>query len=362
VIVPTPALAAGALAFILVALLTEAMRRVAIRHRLLDQPRADGRHHRATPYLGGVAIVVGTVGAVAVTAPAGDGQTLAIVGTAAIISALGLTDDLRPLNPAPRVIVECLCASVLVAVGVHADIFAGAGLAGRAVDDAGTVVWIVVLTNSFNLLDNMDGAAAAIALATSPFLALLALATGRPGLAALLIAVAAGSAGFLVHNWAPARIFMGDAGSLFLGYVLATSAVLTCAAGSGAAQAPVTAAACALLLTFVTLVDTGTVLVSRWRAGRRWTQGGADHLAHRLRAAGLSTPRAALALAATAAVMAILAVIVISGIVPDAAVLATTVAVGVVLVALAQRVKVYSPDPQPAAAVPDPVTSGLARQ
>jgi UDP-GlcNAc:undecaprenyl-phosphate GlcNAc-1-phosphate transferase len=362
VIVPGSALTAGTLAFIFVALLTEAVRRVAIRHRLLDQPRTDGRHRHATPYLGGVAIAGGTVGAVAVAVPTGDAQMLAILVTAVIISALGLTDDLRPLNPAPRVIVECLCAFALVAVGVHADIFAGAGLVGRAVDDAGTVAWIVVLTNSFNLLDNMDGTAAATALATSPFLALLALAAGRPGLGALLIAVAAGSAGFLVHNWAPARIFMGDAGSLFLGYVIATSVVLTCAAGSGAAQAPVTAAACALLLTFVTLVDTGTVLVSRWRAGRRWTQGGADHLAHRLQAAGLSVPRAALALSATAAVMAILGMIVISGIVPATDALAATIVAGLALVALAQRVKVYGPDPQPAAAVPDPVTSGLARQ
>ena len=359
-IVPGTALAAAALAFVLVSSLTEVMRRVAIRHRLLDQPRADGRHSRSTPYLGGVAIASGTVGAFAITAPAGDVQMLAIVGTAIIVCALGLTDDLRPLNPAPRVIVECLCAFALVAAGVHADIFADLGLAGRAVDDAGTVAWIVVLTNSFNLLDNMDGAAAAIALATSPFLALLALATGRPGLAALLIAIAAGSAGFLVHNWSPARIFMGDAGSLFLGYVLATSAVLTCTAGSGAAQAPVTAAACALLLTFVTLADTCTVLVSRWRAGRRWTQGGADHLAHRLRAAGLSTQRAVLTLSATAGFMAVLAVIVISGIVPAAGMLAATAVAGVALVALAQRVKVYGLDPQPTVEVLAPVSSGTA--
>ena len=122
-----------------------------------------------------------------------------------------------------------------------------AGLLGRWVDDAGTVAWIVVLTNSFNLLDNMDGAAAGIALGTGPFLALLALATGRRELAVLLIAVMAGCAGFLVHNWAPARIFMGDSGSLFLGYVLATSALLTCATGSDTTSAPLTVAACALL-------------------------------------------------------------------------------------------------------------------
>lgn len=352
-ILPGSALAAGALAFILVALLTEVMRRVAIRHRLLDQPREDGRHSRATPYLGGLAIAGGTVGAFAITAPTQDTQMLAIVGTGAIVCALGLTDDLRPLPPALRVVVECLCASVVVATGVHADLFANAGMLGRWVDDAGTVGWIVVLTNSFNLLDNMDGAAAGIALGTGPFLALLALATGRRELAALLIAMAAGCAGFLVHNWAPARIFMGDSGSLFLGYVLATSAVLACAAVSDTTRAPLTVAACALLLAFVAVVDTCTVLVSRWRAGRRWSQGGADHLAHRLRVAGLSIPQAALALSTTAATTAIVGVIVIiTDIVPAAEVLAGTAAVGLALVALAQRVKVYGPAPEPPAVRP----------
>ncbi len=358
--VPDFVLTTGALAFTLVALLTEVTRRFAIRHRLLDQPRGDGRHSRATPYLGGLAIASGTVVAFAIAAPARHAQTLTIVGTAAIVCILGLTDDLRPVTPALRMIVECLCASTLVAVGVHADVFADAGILGRCVDDGGTVAWIVVLTNSFNFLDNMDGAAAAIALVTSPFLALLALATGRHDLAVLLIAVAAGCAGFLVHNWAPARIFMGDSGSLFLGWVLATSAMMTCAAGSAGIPVPLTTAACALLLlTFVAVADTFTVIVSRWRAGRRWTQGGADHLSHRLQAAGLSASRAALVLSAIAVVMGILGLIVISGIVPAAGCLAATSVVGVTLVALGQRVKVYGPDSQ-SAPTPATVTSGLA--
>ena len=361
-IVPGSALAAGALAFILVALLTEVMRRVAIRHSLFDQPRGDGRHSRATPYLGGVAIAGGAVCAFAIASPTGEPQMLVIIGSGAIVCALGLTDDLRPLNPAVRVIVECLCASTLVVVGVHADLFANIGMIGRCLDDVGTVAWIVVLTNSFNLLDNTDGAAAGIGLGTGPFLALLALATGQRELAALLIAVAAGCAAFLVHNWAPARIFMGDSGSLFLGYLLATSAVLTCATGTDTTRAPLTAAACALLLlAFVAVVDTCTVLVSRWRAGRRWTQGGADHLAHRLQVAGLSTSQAALVLSATAAATGILGVIVISGLVPAVDVLAATVAVGVALIALAQRVKVYGPSSQPQA-VRREASSSLARQ
>jgi UDP-GlcNAc:undecaprenyl-phosphate/decaprenyl-phosphate GlcNAc-1-phosphate transferase len=362
VILPSSALIAGALAFIFVALLTEAMRRVAIGHGLFDQPRGDGRHIHATPYLGGVAIAGGTVGAFAIASPTRDAQMLAIIGSGAIVCALGLTDDLRPLNPALRVVVECLCASALVVAGVHADLLADAGMLGRCLDDAGTVAWIVVLTNSFNLLDNMDGAAAGIALGTAPFLALLALATGRRELAVLMIGVAAGCAGFLAHNWAPARIFMGDSGSLFLGYLLATSAVLTCATGTDTTRAPLIAAACALLqLAFVAVVDTCTVLVSRWRAGRRWTQGGADHIAHRLQAAGLSIPKAALTLSTTAAVMCIFGVIVIDGIVPAADALAGTAAAGIALIVLAQRVKVYGPAPKPGA-VRQEARSDLARQ
>ena len=220
--------------------------------------------------------------------------------------------------------------------------FAHARLLGQWLDGVGTVVWIVVLTNSFNLLDNMDGAAAAIALAISPLLAMLALATGQPALAALLIAMASGCAGFLMHNWAPARIFMGDSGSLFLGFILATSTVLTCTSGADGPREPVAAAACGLLLmTFVAVVDTCTVMVSRLRAGRRWTQGGTDHISHRLQSAGLSSARAVMALSTTAGFMGILGLVVISGVVPPSAALAFTLGVGLALVVLAQRVKVY---------------------
>ena len=176
----------------------------------------------------------------------------------------------------------------------------------------------------------------------------------------LLIAVAAGSAGFLTHNWSPARIFMGDSGSLFLGYVLATSGVLTCAAGSGADQAPLTAAACALLLT---LRDGGGYLHGprvTVAGRRRWTQGGADHLAHRLQIAGLSTPRVALVLSATAASWPVLGVIVISGIVPAAGALAATAASGRPGRA-GPTGQGLGPDPQPGT-IPAPVSSGPIRQ
>jgi UDP-GlcNAc:undecaprenyl-phosphate/decaprenyl-phosphate GlcNAc-1-phosphate transferase len=337
------AIAAGALAFVLVALLTEVMRRVAIRHRLVDRPRTDRIHASATPFLGGVAIVGGTLGAVAMVAHADRPQTLAITLAAAVVATLGLIDDLRQLSPRFRLITECLVATALVATGVHVNALAGLPVIGRWLDDIGTAAWIVVVTNSFNLLDNMDGVAAAVAFVTSALLATLAFATGRPGLAILLVAVSAACAGFLAHNWTPARIFMGDTGSLFLGFVISASAVLTCGAGSGSGT-PATTVACALLLmTFVAVVDTCTVVVSRSRADRTWTQGGADHLSHRMRAVGLGTARIVILLSLAAAVTGTLGLMVITGIVPAQGFLAATVAVGAALVALAQKVEVYRP-------------------
>jgi UDP-GlcNAc:undecaprenyl-phosphate GlcNAc-1-phosphate transferase len=290
--------------------------------------------------------VGGTLAAFAAVAHPRGLQVLALVFAAAAVFLLGLIDDLRPLSLAIRLIAECLAAMAVVAAGVHMDVFAGLPVIGHWIDGVGTVTWIVVITNSFNLLDNSDGAAAAIALVTSPILAALALASGQPNLAILLLCLSAGCAGFLVHNWTPAGIFMGDSGSLFLGFVISASAVMTCTNGA-VAGAPVTAAAGGLLLTFVAVVDTCTVLVSRRRAGRRWAEGGTDHLAHRLRAAGLSTSLTAIVLSLAAGLTGVLGLMVVSGTMSAPDVLAATVAVGATLVVLAQKVEVYGPGTPP---------------
>lgn len=332
--------AAGVLGFILVVILTEVMRRIAIRHRLVDQPRADRLHAIATPYLGGVAIAGGTVAAAAGVAHPGASQALAIFVAGISVSILGLIDDLRTLGQYTRLVVECLAAAGLVLVGVHVDLLAAEGIAGRWADALLTVIWIVVITNSFNLLDNMDGAAAAIAFASTPLLAVLALADGQRAVAVLLAATSAGCAGFLVHNWHPAQIFMGDAGSLFLGFVISSTTVLTCGTGSLSGNSAATVVAALLLMTFVPVVDTCTVLVSRRRAGSRWNQGGTDHVAHRLQALGLSTSCTAVVLSLTTAMSALLGALVVTGTVPADRLLFACVAVGAAIVLLAQKVDV----------------------
>jgi UDP-GlcNAc:undecaprenyl-phosphate GlcNAc-1-phosphate transferase len=197
-----------------------------------------------------------------------------------------------------------------VSCGVRLPIF------GNAVDAAATVLWIVVLTNSFNLLDNMDGAAAAVGSATAAVLAVSAAAAGRPDVAALLFALSAGCMGFLIHNWAPARIFMGDAGSLFLGFVIATTAVAVHTSRTGA---PTLTAV--WLVTFIPTLDTAVVLISRHRAGRPLLTGGTDHVSHRLRRLGLSVPQVGLSLFALAVATSLTAMLVGRGLLPPVDVL-----------------------------------------
>jgi UDP-GlcNAc:undecaprenyl-phosphate GlcNAc-1-phosphate transferase len=336
-------LAAGGVAFILVAVLTEAMRRVAIRYRLVDQPRADRIHVVATPYLGGVAIAGGTLAAAVAVAHPGVSQALAIFVAGAAVSILGLVDDLRTVSPNVRLIIECVAAIGLVAVGVHMDLLVGGGMIAGWINAACTVIWIVVITNSFNLLDNMDGAAASIAFASCPILAVLALATDQRAVAALLIALSAGCAGFLVHNWHPAQIFMGDAGSLFIGFVISSATVMVCDTGGFSRASFSAVAAASLLMTFVPVVDTCTVMLSRQQAGYRWNQGGRDHIAHRLQAIGLRTTHTAILLSLTTAVTAVLGASVLIGMLPAQAALGATVTVGAMMVALAQKVEVRRP-------------------
>jgi UDP-GlcNAc:undecaprenyl-phosphate GlcNAc-1-phosphate transferase len=209
-------------------------------------------------------------------------------------------------------------------------------LFGNLLDHLLPVLWIVVITNSFNLLDNMDGAAAGVASVTGAVLSISAFMVGQRNIGMLLLALACGCAGFLPHNWTPARIFMGDAGSLFIGFVISVSALLVCA-GSGH-EATV---AGPLMVTFVATVDTCVVLVSRRRAGRPLMLGGTDHVSHRLRRLGLSTWQVASALSATAALTCLAAIPVIRGWVPAVIPLACAAGAGTLLVWLLQKVPVY---------------------
>ena len=337
-----PGVAVCGVAFILAVVLTEAMRRIALKYRLMDRPGRGKAHGNATPYLGGVAIVVTAVAAWAIVTPTPDPQVLTLIVTGIFVAMLGLIDDVRPSRVSVRLLVEFLAAGTVVASGARAGIIGAVPGVGDWPDTVFTVLWIVLVTNSFNLLDNSDGAAGSIAAMTAAAMAVLSFETGWTSIAIFELAISASCAGFLVHNWPPARIFMGDAGSLFLGFVISGSAVLIFGAQNGALPSVswTVRAANLLLLTFVATVDTGIVIVSRCRAGRPVTQGGADHTSHRLRALGMRTAQATMLLFAVAGISGALVLLVSLGMLPGAVALVAVLTTGAILVMIAQRVRV----------------------
>jgi len=248
-----------------------------------------------------------------------------------LIAAIGLADDLLPLGFVSRILVESFAAALVVLGGVSVH------LSGNAWLDAGiTVAWLVLLTNSFNLLDNMDGAAASMAGPVAAVLGAALLVGGRPDVALLLLCLAGSCAGFLCHNWQPARIFMGDTGSLFLGFVIATGAV------SVPPAEPLTTVAVLLLVAFGPLVDTTLVVISRQRAGRPWYLGGTDHVSHRLRRTGLSVGRVCGVMALAGTGFAVLGVLVASGVLAAIVGLSVVLLAGPAAVLLLLKVTVYT--------------------
>jgi UDP-GlcNAc:undecaprenyl-phosphate/decaprenyl-phosphate GlcNAc-1-phosphate transferase len=315
---------AGAIlaALLLADLMSEALRPLALRHGLTDHPDLSKKvHARPTPYLGGVAIAVGTLASAAALVPRWDMRIGVVSVAGAAVAVLGLVDDIKPMKPRPRLMVEGCAATAVVLAGGRIAVF------GNWLDPVLTVLWIVVLTNSFNLLDNMDGAASTVAFVTAGALAGVAYLGGQAGLTLLLLALSAGCCGFLIHNWAPARMFMGDAGSLFIGFVISAAAVLIRVPGGAMSRI-----AELLLITFVATVDTCLVLISRHRAGRSWSTGGTDHVSHRLRRLGWSVRQVTLTLFACTAASCLCAVLVAEQRLPGLHTLAGAVTIAGLLV------------------------------
>lgn len=208
---------------------------------------------------------------------------LVVGGT--VLAALGLIDDLRNLSWWPKLIVQTLVASGLVAGGIRATLFVSAPWLGAVV----SVLWIVVLTNAFNFLDNMDGLSAGIALiAASLFATIMLVGTSVPHwfVAGFLLILVGALAGFLVHNRPPARIFMGDTGSCLIGMMLAAITISgTFYEYEGVGRHVMLAPLCILA---VPLYDFGSVLVIRLAQGRSPFHADKSHFSHRLVELGLS--------------------------------------------------------------------------
>jgi UDP-GlcNAc:undecaprenyl-phosphate GlcNAc-1-phosphate transferase len=280
-------------AFVVSLLVTLVAERMASRAGIVARPAADRWHRESVPLLGGVGIVLATL-AVTLVVAHGDRSLTVLALTAFAMAGVGLIDDVRALSPQVKLLAQVLLAAVLLQFGFLLR------LTGyRFVDVFVTLFWIVGITNAFNLLDNMDGLAATIALVTAAFRLLFFASEGHLGGVEVTAAFMGAIAGFLVRNFPPAKIFMGDAGSLFLGFFLAGLSLATTAWPYSRGVFAVLVIP--VLLLMIPIFDTAFVTATRVLAGRSIAVGGRDHTSHRLVAVGLSERKAVVLLATISA-------------------------------------------------------------
>jgi UDP-GlcNAc:undecaprenyl-phosphate GlcNAc-1-phosphate transferase len=295
-------------AFVLSTLLCAQMIRLAPRLGLLDRPGGHKGHKAPTPLGGGIAIWLTTVSfpllGLAAAAAGGAwlpeglsrhfggiheraGELLLILGLGTVIMVMGLADDRRALGWKPRLGIQVGLATVLAFSGVRITLFGLPPLVGGVV----TVLWVVGLTNAFNFLDNMDGLAAGVGLVAASLFVGAQVQVGSLFVPAVLLGLIGALGGFLVHNRHPARMFMGDAGSNFLGFLLGATTVAGTYYRYGPGDSPYSVLA-PLLVMAVPLYDTTSVILIRIREGRSPFLPDRRHFSHRLVERGLTPPQA----------------------------------------------------------------------
>jgi UDP-GlcNAc:undecaprenyl-phosphate GlcNAc-1-phosphate transferase len=305
--------------------LTRIVRAAAYRHGRFERAGDALAVAQSPPRLGGIAVALTWVATVAVTAlVAGDALRAAldalplvpILVGAALVFAVGLADDLRPVPPAIKISVETLAASVVIGAGILIVRFTAfdvtVGLGWMSV--VATMAWILMLTNAFNLIDGLDGLATGLAIIAAFTCTAIVIARGDLATAVLLVALLGALVGFLPFNFNPASIFLGDGGSLFIGFMLAVTAITGFQKGATAL-----ASAAPLLIFGLPLLDVGVTIIRRLRGNRpspewrlraalsRLLQADRQHLHHQLLSRGLTHRHAVLMLYGIAILLAVLA-------------------------------------------------------
>jgi len=275
---------------ILVGLLTPLVRKFAISKQILDLPNSNHKtHQQAVPYLGGVAIALGIV-IVIYSALITKGSSTnifllatSLIGPAIALGLVGLWDDVKNLPPLPRFIGQSLIGLLVSVFLIRGDNIANL-TSVTPLDFLITIFWIVGICNSINFFDNLDGGAAGTVAISASFLTYLTLQSGQSFIAALAIVIVGATCGFLIWNRPPARIYMGDAGALFLGVLIATLSLRL----NPSTESTLASLAVPILLLGIPILDTSVAVLSRIRRGVSPFQGGTDHLSHRLIRLGLS--------------------------------------------------------------------------
>lgn len=280
--------AAGFAGFLCAVLFTAAVRSFAWRFGYVAKPKSDRWHKRPTAMLGGVAIFAAVALIYLLVVPF-SAESLVVMGASSFLFLVGFLDDQLNIKPYQKLIGQLIGASIIVGFGMRLPL---TGM--ELVDIWITVFWLVGITNAINLLDNMDGLAAGIAAIAAVSLTYGLAANGQMAEAALVAVFVGALAGFLVFNFNPASIFMGDAGSMFVGFFLASSVLLS--ETGGRSRGILSILAVPVLILFVPIFDTTFVTLLRKLWGRKASQGGRDHTSHRLVALGLSERTAVLML------------------------------------------------------------------
>ncbi|HMM48169.1 MAG TPA: MraY family glycosyltransferase [Miltoncostaeaceae bacterium] len=289
---------------VIVAVTTPLAGRLARLVGAVDLPSGRRIHHTPTPRMGGLAIVLGFLVPVLYFLPA-DRGTRALVCGAVLICCVGAIDDIYSLNPALKLAGQIACASVPVAAGVTIDhitlpvlgpLDLGAG------EFPVSIIWFVAIVNMINFIDGMDGLAAGVSGIGATTFAILAASLGRADSAIMAAALAGACIGFLIHNFYPARIFMGDSGSLFLGFVMAGVAIngVMKSAAALAVLAP-------LIILAIPILDTSFVILKRLKNGMPVYSPDRSHFHHRFFNIGWSQRRTVLALYVWCTLMALVA-------------------------------------------------------
>jgi UDP-GlcNAc:undecaprenyl-phosphate GlcNAc-1-phosphate transferase len=281
---------------------TPLSRKLGLRLHAIDQPDPTRKVHTIpTPRMGGVAIFTSTL--VATILLRGIVRELgSILLGATLVSFLGFWDDRYTLGPGVKLLGQFMAVGLLLLTGVQVRAFPL-----PIIDLVATVLWVVGITNAFNLLDNMDGLSGGIAAIAAAHFGILCALSGQYLVGALSVAVMAACIGFLIYNWNPATIFMGDSGALFLGYILASLGIKL----RFPENVPFVTWMIPLLVLGVPIFDTSLVVISRLR--RRLnplTTPGVDHTSHRLTYAGFTRREAVFLLYIVAFVVGLLAIFV----------------------------------------------------
>jgi UDP-GlcNAc:undecaprenyl-phosphate GlcNAc-1-phosphate transferase len=286
------------------------VRRMALRWGFIDQPDARKVHTRPTPRLGGAAIYLGCIAALLTFSdrfyvP----QLVSIFVGATLVSFLGVWDDRQGLRPLLKLLGQVVATGILVASGIQVGF-----LPNAALNLAATFLWMVGITNALNLLDNMDGLSGGVATVACIFFLLLAVMSGQYLVGSLAAALLGACLGFLYYNLNPAGIFMGDTGSLFIGFVLAALGIKL--------RFPDNVSFVTWMIPVVVLglpiFDTALVVISRLRRGLNpLTTPGKDHVSHRLVALGATQREAVLMSYLTCCALGVVAMFLTQATVPE---------------------------------------------